>query len=119
MENSTLDPFGSNSTVTGNDNALQRGLDSAGLALHSTVDKVADPAHSTVDRMSTAAHDTINKLAGGASNVADKFSNQARWVSEAPNRALDTSKSWVQNKPLEAVGLALVLGFIVGRLTAH
>ena len=50
---------------------------------------------------------------------ADRLSEQAAWVAEAPSRAIDCSKSWVQDKPLEAVGVALALGFIIGRLTAR
>jgi ElaB/YqjD/DUF883 family membrane-anchored ribosome-binding protein len=100
-------------------NAVQRSVDSAGAALHSTIDKVADPARNTVDRVSTAAHATVDKLAGSAAHVAERFSDQTRRVAEAPARALDCSKSWVQERPLEAVGAALAIGFILGRLTAR
>ena len=117
MDNSTSKP-GDDATdhAAG---AVQRGVDSAGSALHSTIDKMADPARSTVDRVSAAAHNTVDKLASEATSVADKFSDQARWVADAPRHAMDCSKSWVQDKPLEAVGVALALGFIIGRLTAR
>jgi ElaB/YqjD/DUF883 family membrane-anchored ribosome-binding protein len=101
------------------DNAIHRGLDSAGAALHSTIDKVAEPARSTVDRMSTAAHETVDKLASNASHVADRFADQTRRVAEAPSRTLEYSRSWVQDRPLEAVGAALALGFILGRITSR
>ena len=104
---------------TGDNSAVQRGVDSAGSALHSTIDKVADPARSTVDRAATAAHETVDKLASGASHVAERFSEQAHWVSDTPNRLLGESKSWIQEKPLEAVAGALALGFILGRLTGR
>jgi ElaB/YqjD/DUF883 family membrane-anchored ribosome-binding protein len=123
MENSTAIPGSNTPSSSGNSNpnpgAVHRGLDTAGSALHSTIDKVADPARSTVDRVSSAAHETVDKLASGAADVADRFSDQARWVSEAPGRALGTSKSWIQDKPLEAVGVALALGFLIGRLSAR
>lgn len=106
-------------TDTPADSAIHRGLDSAGAALHSTIDKVAEPARSTVDRLSTAAHESVDKLASNASQVVDRFSDQTRRVSEAPARALDCSKSWVRDRPLEAVGAALALGFILGRLTSR
>ena len=122
MENSTStagnNPSGhanSNSTV----DAVQRGVDTAGSALHSTIDKVADPARNTVDRVATAAHETVDKLASNASHVAERFSDQAQWVSQAPNRALEGSKTWVQDKPFEAVAAAVALGFLLGRLTAR
>ncbi|CAM3595808.1 glycine zipper domain-containing protein [Polaromonas hydrogenivorans] len=122
MENSTSQPGqGSSGTPDATDAAgvVQRSVESAGSALHSTIDKVADPARNTVNRASTAAHETVDKLACGAAHVADRFSEQAAWVAEAPSRAIDCSKSWVQEKPLEAVGAALALGFIIGRLTAR
>lgn len=99
--------------------AVQRRVDLAGTALHSTIDKVAEPARKTVDRVSTAAHATVDKLADGAAHVAERLSDRTRRVAEAPVRALDTSKSWVQDRPLEAVGAALAIGFILGRLTAR
>ena len=103
----------------GTDNPIQRGVQSAEAALHSGIDKVADPARSAVDRVSSAAHESVDKLASGASSVADRFADQTRRVSEAPARALGVSRSWVQENPLEAVGAALALGFILGRLTAR
>ena len=101
------------------DNPIQRGVESAGAALHSSIDKVADPARSAVDRASLAAHEGVDKLAGTASGVAGRFADQTRRISEAPAHALEVSKSWVQEKPLEAVGAALAIGFILGRLTAR
>jgi ElaB/YqjD/DUF883 family membrane-anchored ribosome-binding protein len=102
-----------------NGNPIQRGVESAGAALHSGIDKVADPARSAVERASSAAHQGVDKLAGTASSVADRFADQTRRISEAPAHALETSKSWVQERPLEAVGAALAIGFILGRLTAR
>ncbi|MEO6321510.1 MAG: hypothetical protein ABIR56_12625 [Polaromonas sp.] len=125
MENSTptsgnnpLSPSG-NTGSTSSIGAVQRGVDTAGSALHSTIDKVADPARNTVERVATAAHETVDKLASNAAHVADRFTDQAHWVSEAPGRVLEGSRSWVQEKPLEAVAAALALGFILGRLTAR
>ena len=116
MEKSSLD-LGN----VGNESsqAVQRGVDSAGAALHSTIDKMAEPARSTVDRLSSAAHETVDKLASNATHMADRFSEQTRRVTDAPVKALDYSKSWIQDKPLEAVGVALAIGFILGRLTAR
>jgi ElaB/YqjD/DUF883 family membrane-anchored ribosome-binding protein len=98
---------------------LTGSVEAAGASLHGTIDKAARPLHSTVDRVSTAAHETVDKLASSASSVADRFSEQTRRVSEAPTRAVDFSKSWVQEQPLEAVGAALAVGFILGRLTSR
>ena len=100
-------------------NAVHRHVDSAGASLHSTIDKVADPARNAVDRMSSAAHESVDKLADAAGNTADRFADQTRRVAEAPQRALQSTKGWVQDQPLEAVGAALAIGFIIGRLTSR
>lgn len=118
MENSTPNAGGIGSPDN-KDGMVQRGVDSAGSALHSTIDKVTDPARSTVDRVSTAAHQTVDKLADQAAQVADRFSDKTRWVSEAPSQALESSKDWIRDKPLEAVGMALAFGYIWGRLSSH
>ena len=92
------------------------GTGSVSADAHSKLDKLADPAHETVERLSSAAHHTVDKLAGGAAQMAHRFSGQARWMSETPPRLLASSKSWVQEKPLEAVGIALAVGYFMGRM---
>lgn len=118
MEN-TPSNSGPGNTPFSAGNPVQRSVESAGVALHSTIDKVAEPTRNTVDRVSSAAHESVDKLASNASHAADQLSDQARWISEVPGRAVECSKSWVQERPLKAVGAALALGFILGRLTAR
>ena len=97
-------------------NPLKAGVDTATAALHSTIDKVTDPALGSVNRLASAAHQTVDKLASSAGHVAEKFADEARRVKQAPSQAVDYSKSWVQDRPLEAVGAALAIGFLLGRL---
>ena len=118
MENSTPQAGGS-AAGTMDSNSLKRGVDAASSALHSSIDKMVDPALDTVGMATNVAHDAVNRLSSGASQMADRVAEQASRVSEASGRAVESSKSWVQGKPLEAVGMALVLGFIIGRLTAN
>ncbi len=113
------DALTASNSPSGTSSSFSGQMDSAGASLHSSIDKAARPLHSTVDRVSTAAHETVDKLASSASHVADRFSDQTRRVTEAPSQALEFSKSWVQERPLEAVGAALAVGFILGRLTAR
>lgn len=100
------------------DNAVQRGVSQAGSSLHDTIDKVAEPARSTVDRAASAAHNTVDKLASGASSVAGKVSDQAHRFSDVPLQAVDHSRAYIKDHPLQAVGAALLVGWMVGRLTA-
>ena len=101
------------------DNAVHRGVESAGAALHQGVDKLAGPVRSGVDSLSSSAHGTIASLASGASHVADRFADETRRIAEAPGKALQYSKTSVQDSPLQAVGIALAVGFILGSLTTR
>ena len=99
--------------------AIQRGVESAGAALHQGIDKLADPARNTVNSLSATAHQTVDSLADGAGHVAERFAQETRKISEAPGKALSYSKTSIQVRPLEAVGIALAIGFVLGRLTAR
>ena len=100
-------------------NAAHKRVDSASAALHESVDKFATPARHAVDRFSEAAHETIDKFSSGAAHTADAFAERAQFVTQGPKQALDDGTAWIQDKPLQAVGLALLLGLIVGRLTSR
>ena len=113
------EPLTGSNSPSGASSGLGGSVESAGASLHTSIDKAARPLHNTVDRVSTAAHETVDKLASSASQVADRFSDQTRRVTEAPSQALEFSKSWVQERPFEAVGAALAVGFILGRLTSR
>lgn len=98
---------------------VQRGVESTGDALHSGIDKVADPARQALNSMSSSAHSAVDSLASSASLTATRFADQTRRMTEAPAQAIDYSKSRIQDRPLEAVGIALAVGFVLGRLSAR
>lgn len=100
-------------------NAVQRGVESAGAALHQGIDMLAGPVRSTVEIFSSSAHQSVASLAGSASHAAERVVEEARKVTEAPAKALRYSRTSVQNSPLQAVGIALAVGFLLGRLTAR
>ena len=116
MENS---PFPTSSSNETSGSAMARGVGSAGDALHSGINKVADPARQAVDRLSSAAHDTVEKVASSASQTASLLAEKTRFVTEVPVKMYESSRDWVKDRPMEAVGAALAIGFIFGRLTAR
>ena len=101
------------------ESALLRGVSQAGSTLHETIDKVVEPARSTVDRAAAVAHHTVDQLASGASSVAGKVADQTHRLTDAPLQAVDYSKAYIKDHPLQAVGAALLVGLLVGRLTAR
>lgn len=86
--------------------------------LHSTINKVTAPTRSAVDHASTMAHESIDRLTASAGHLADRIYEKTRHWPEESSKALDYSKSSVKHNPYEAVILSLLLGFIIGQLTA-
>ena len=105
-------------TSSSAENALLRSVNQAGNSLHDSIDKATQPAHSTVDRAASMAHSTVDKLASGANTVAGKVSEHAHLLTDVPMQAVDYSKAYIKDHPLQAVGGALLLGYVFGRLTA-
>ena len=124
MEKTTNNPYSGSaaSTATGAiasaENSLLRSVNQAGSSLHDSIDKATQPVHGTVDRAANLAHSTVDKLASGANSVAGKVSEHSHLLTEMPMQAVDYSKAYIKDHPLQAVGGALLLGFIFGRLTA-
>ncbi len=119
MENPNQKPV--NGIPDNKDNAVRPATPATPVspALQTKIDMVADPVRNTVDKVSSVAHQTVDKLADQAASVAERFSGQSQWLSEAPNRTLESSKAWIKEKPLEAVGMALAFGYIWGRMKSN
>ena len=106
-------------TAASAENAVLRSVNQAGSSLHDSIDKATQPVHSTVDRAASVAHSTVDKLASGASTVAGKVSEHAHLLTDVPLQAVDYSKAYIKDHPLQAVGGALLIGYIFGRMSAN
>ena len=107
-------------SASGSDeSALLRGVNQAGSSLHDSIDKATQPLHTTVDRAAGVVHSTVDKLANGASAVAGKVSEHAHLLKDVPLQAVDYSKAYIKDHPMQAVGGALLIGYIFGRLTSN
>ncbi len=119
MENSNSNQYsGSSPTSTASgESGLLRSVNQAGGTLHDTINKMAEPARGTLDRATAAAHTTVDKLASGASTVVGKISDNAHLLKDVPLQAVDYSKAYIKDHPMQAVGAALLVGLVVGRMS--
>jgi ElaB/YqjD/DUF883 family membrane-anchored ribosome-binding protein len=83
----------------------QSGTQYAGEAA-STINRAADRAHQTLDRMADAASSTVEQL-GAKSD---------EWL-QMKDRAVDTTREYVRENPIMALGIALALGILLARIT--
>jgi ElaB/YqjD/DUF883 family membrane-anchored ribosome-binding protein len=107
METKTTFPTSASATGASSVSAAA-GIESAKSSVSKVINQGAAPARQAVDRFSLFAHDTVDKVAGVATRYSD-----------VPTKALETSRSWVQERPMAAVGAALAIGLLIGRLTSN
>jgi ElaB/YqjD/DUF883 family membrane-anchored ribosome-binding protein len=81
------------------------------------VQGAAQGAHHTIDRLAEQATPHVQRLQeklAGATQMLDERAGQIREVAHAWTEGLRTT---VRDKPLTAVGAALVLGMVLARVT--
>lgn len=94
---------------------------------NSTIGKVADQARAATDHVAEKATDAItsarDSVRDSVDSVAERAEAASRWASErvdavkkGPNDLLDAGAQYIRARPYAAVGVALALGYLVGRL---
>jgi ElaB/YqjD/DUF883 family membrane-anchored ribosome-binding protein len=78
----------------------------------------AGGARQTIDKVSATAHETVERLASRATSLADRLDEKTRRLADAPQRALAYSTQVVQDHPVQAVAGALLVGYVLGLLSA-
>lgn len=90
--------------------------------------QAADRAHSAVDRVAQGAHDTVDRLAAKASPMLDRARAATTDAQDTLYAKYDDfmamEEEWVESAreqirahPLAVVGIALVAGLLIGRLS--
>ncbi len=110
---SGMDSSGLGQAGLGSTTGTQMGSGSMGTSTTGT----GEPVRHAVERASATAHETVDRLAGGASRLADRLDEKTRKLTDAPMRAWETSRTQVQDHPMQAIAASLVIGFLLGRLT--
>lgn len=104
-------------TYTPGQSGAASSTSSADSGMHSAAQSAENTAHQTVDRVSATAHETVDRLANSATRLADRLDERTRRLTDAPLRAWDYSRSSVQEHPMQAVAAALLVGYVMGRLS--
>ena len=77
----------------------------------------SSPTRETVDRAKDSAHNTVDRLASTARDWAGRLEERTQGLADMPTRALDYSRHTVQERPVQAMLLAMLLGYVVGRFS--
>jgi len=95
----------------------QDAINNAAATAHGAVNKAAATVKPAVDRAASYAHQTVDKAANAAGPAIDWVQEKAEKAQAAKQQLLDDSAGYVAANPFKAIGIAAVIGFLIGRLS--
>jgi ElaB/YqjD/DUF883 family membrane-anchored ribosome-binding protein len=78
-----------------------------------------DKAHAIIDRLSSSAHDTVERVASVAADTAQRLGAKSGDLLRAKDEWTESTRSYVREHPLAALGIALAAGYLLSRLTSR
>jgi ElaB/YqjD/DUF883 family membrane-anchored ribosome-binding protein len=82
-----------------------------------TVDRAAQAAHQTIDRVAAKAGPALDKLRTVATSASDSLHAKAADMGHMPEQWAQSSRTYIREHPLTAVGMGLVVGILLGKLS--
>ena len=104
-----------NASFPTSDDAMRK-TDDAMRKADETAERLIDKAHGTVDRLSEKVQPTMDALSEKASHAVDRISQRADQIRGGGEAALESTRSFVRENPIAAIGIAAVAGLLLGRM---
>ncbi len=77
----------------------------------------ADQAASTLNRASERVHETVDRVTDAATSSLQQLGiDSEEWLA-MKDRAVETTRGYVRENPLMALGIALAVGILLARIT--
>lgn len=99
-------------------------LGNASSSAHAAVNSIAGAADDAagkikpaIEQVAATAHQALDKAAGAAAPMADWLAGQADSLKATQKKLVADTCSYVSANPMRAIGIALVAGLLVGRIT--
>jgi ElaB/YqjD/DUF883 family membrane-anchored ribosome-binding protein len=83
---------------------------------HRTIDRAATSAQPAVDKLATNAHEVVDRVSDTVSGAAQGLDSRIDDLQSTQERLADQCRSYVEDNPLKAVGIALAAGFILAKI---
>jgi ElaB/YqjD/DUF883 family membrane-anchored ribosome-binding protein len=71
----------------------------------------------TIDHAADTAHQAVDRVADVASSAAEQWSAKSEELLAMKDRAMESTRGYVRENPLIALGIALALGILLARIT--
>ncbi len=98
---------------------LARKVDEANTSAHHAIDRASSAAGPVVDQLTAGAHQAADRLALAANQAAASLDSAAERLKATQTRLMDSCSSYVREKPVTALGIAVAGGFLLGLLAGR
>ena len=102
--------------MTGIDGAMPHLVDGASSSVHHAIDRASSAAGPMVDKLASGAHHTTDRVALAANNAVGTLRSAGTQLQSAQRQLTQGCSSYVQEKPLTSLGIAVAGGFALAML---
>jgi len=85
-------------------------------AIRSNAEALGEQAHGGIDRLTSTAHQAVERATSAAANAADTLGVKGRQLLDTRDEWMDTTRVYVREHPLAALGVALAAGYLLSRI---
>lgn len=72
-----------------------------------------------MNRLASGAHEAVDKIADATNNAADTLNEKGQEMKALEERWLEKVRDYVENNPVQSLGIALASGYLLSRLTSN
>lgn len=121
METTTHDNTLSNSGMFDHtEGALNKATLSAHAAVSSiagAADEAANKAKPVIDQVAAMADQAVDKAAGAAAPTVDWLNERGASINASQKKLVANTCNYISANPLKAIGMAVVAGLVLGRIS--
>lgn len=92
-------------------------METSGMEGSASGTQYAGQAASAVNRASDRVHDAVDRVTNAATSSLQQLGvNSEEWLA-MKDRAVETTRGYVRENPIMALGIALAVGILLARIT--
>ncbi len=95
---------------------LSRKVDDAKTTVHHAIDRASSAAGPAIDQFAAGAHQAADRLALAANQASTSLETAAEQFKFKQAKLMESCGSYVREKPVTALGIAVGIGFLLGML---
>jgi ElaB/YqjD/DUF883 family membrane-anchored ribosome-binding protein len=84
--------------------------------VRTSAEMLGEKAHGGIDRLTSTAHDAVERATSAAVTAADSIGATGRQLLEARDQWMDSTRVYVREHPIAALGVALAAGYLLSRI---